>query len=166
MFLNAMEPPSELPAEDSPVAAWRLTRACALTPRAFMRHVAAVCAFLATIGLGFLAVGSPVVALCCVLQACAVAGFHLVYAAHVTDGEQVVLYPDRLVVFSFLGLSTQVHVFPTSWVQVETGRGRDDGAYWIRHGARRLPLGRHLPPLKRRRTIADIARALQSQRPS
>jgi uncharacterized membrane protein len=165
MLSSSIAPPSDSPAEDSPLAAWRLVRHCAVSPRTYLRHVAAICSFLAMIALGFFALGSPVVALCCVLQACAVAALHLLYAAHVTDGEQVELYPDRLVVVSFVGLSSQVHVFPTCWAQVETGRGRDDGAYWIRHGARRLRLGRHLPPLQRRRTVAAIAQALQGRRP-
>jgi uncharacterized membrane protein len=149
-------------AEDRPLAAWRLTRHCAVSPRAYVRHVAVVCAFLLAIALGFLALGSAVVALFFVLQACAVAGLHLLHAVHATDGEKVVLYRDRLVLFSFRGLRTRMHVFPACWVRLEKGRGRDEGAYWICYGARRLPLGRHLPLVKRRRTVAEIARALQN----
>ena len=151
-------------AEDRPLAVWRLTRHCTVSPRAYLRHVAAVCIFLATISLGFLVLGSPVVSLCFILQTCAVAGLHLLFAAHAADRENVLLYRDRLVVVTYDGLSTRVHEFPTCWVRVETGCGRDDSSFWLCHGRRRLALGRHLPPVKRQRTLAEIARALHTQR--
>ena len=154
----ALAPASSV--EDRPLAAWRLTRHCAMSPQAYLRHVATVCLALLTIALGFTVSGCPIVAACLLVQVLALLGLHLLHAAHATDGERVALYRDRLEVVCFRGFTTRVHAFPTCWVRLEPGRGRDDGSYWICHGRSRLPLGRQVPLPQRHRVMAEIRRAL------
>ena len=139
---------------------WRLTASCNFTPRAFMLHMGATALALLVLTSTLALLGNAVGAAICAANALLLLAGGMVYAVHVADGEQVLLYEDRLVVLLYRGLRTRSYSFNPCWAHFESGRGEDAGYYWLRCGEVRLPLGHHLPPVPRCMAVAEITTAL------
>lgn len=157
---STAEPAAAPTGRPPPLRHWRLTRGCAITPRAYMLHLCAIVLVLLGAAAAMAAIGSIGLSAALLLQALLVVGGGLFYAVHVADGEQVLLYPDRLVVRLHRGLKTRSYSFNPCWAHFECGRGPDAGYYWLRYGEIRLPLGHHLEPIPRCQAVAEITSAL------
>ena len=147
-------------ADEPLVAQWRLGRNCAMAPRAYFGHMAAATLLLLLFGLGFAAIGAPLVAVFCAAQTVAVLAGGAYFAVHAADGQQVLLYPGRLVVRTFDGLQQREQAFNPFWVRLQRGRGRQQDEYWLCCHDVRLPLGRHVTPARRRQVVVDMASCL------
>lgn len=153
-------PPVPSARSDEACQRWRLTAGCDFTPRAFMLHLCATSLALLVVTSTLAVLGNTVAAIICGASALLLFASGMVYAVHVADGEQVLLYEDRLVVLLYRGLRTRSYSFNPCWAHFECGRGDDAGYYWLRCGEVRLPLGHHLAPVARCMAVAEITTAL------
>ncbi|MDB5893987.1 MAG: Protein of unknown function transrane [Rhodoferax sp.] len=160
-FDAAEFPPAAAPdVGPPPMRHWRLTRRCSITPRRFMLHLCAMAAVLVGLAFALSALGSPSLAALCLVQVVVLLCTGLHFAVHAADGEQVVLYPDRLVVRHYDGLVARSYSLNPRFAHFECGRGADEGYYWLRHGDIRVPMGHQLPPVRRCLAVAEITTAL------
>jgi uncharacterized membrane protein len=153
-------PPMLAAKPDEACKRWRLTAGCDFTPRAFMLHLGASLLALLLVTCTLAVLGNTVAAVICGINALLLVAGGMFYAVHVADGEQVLLYEDRLVVLLHRGLRTRSYSFNPCWAHFECGRGDDAGYYWLRCGDVRLPLGHHLAPVPRCMAVAEITTAL------
>src|SRR3954469_17435443 len=70
---------------DDACVQWRLQRNCAMSPRSFMLHIAALAAVVAMVGIAFCAAGYPLVLCFCAFQVSALAAAAWVHATHAID---------------------------------------------------------------------------------
>jgi len=153
-------------------AQWILQRNCAMSPRAFMLHIAAAAALVAALGCGFCIAGYPVVLCFCAGQVLALAAAAWVHAIHAVDGERVVLTPGTIEVHTTRGLRSQTFRFDPCWAWLESaredGRDRPGGARSqppvLCGGGLRVPLGGCLADAQRRRFAAEFGRSLRQAR--
>jgi uncharacterized membrane protein len=131
-----------------------------MAPRVYFIHIGLTSLLLLLGGIGFALAGAPLVTVFCVLQMLAVMAGGGYFAMHAADGEHVLLYRRKLLVRAFDGLRVTEHVFNPYWVRLKRGRGRQGDEYWICSGGVRLPLGRHMPPARRRQAVSELASAL------
>ena len=155
-FVSAASPPDSRP----PLRHWRLTRGCSVTPRRFMFHLCAMALVLLGLAITLAALGSPWFAAFCLLQMVVLLVTGMRFAVHVSDGEHVMLYADRLVVRHYQGLGVENYSLNPRFAHFECGRGADEGYYWLRHGDIRVPMGHQLPPVRRCLAVAEITTAL------
>jgi len=161
--MNTEPEPADLTADtgeapDRTQQRWTLTRNCAMSPQLFALHVAAMCAVLGAIGLGFCIAGYPAILVCCLLQVLALVAAALVHALHAIDGEQIVLGPQALEVHITHGLRSRTVRMHPAWSRLERmDAGRPPA---LCCGSTRVPVAVHLCDAHRRRFVTEFERDL------
>ncbi|MGF6346678.1 DUF2244 domain-containing protein [Variovorax sp. W2I14] len=151
---------------DDACVQWRLQRNCAMSPRSFMLHIAALAGVVAMVGIAFCAAGYPLVLCFCAFQVAALAAAAWVHAMHAIDGERIVLTPGSLEVHATRGLRSQTFRFDPCWAWLEAARDDLAGSHppVLCGGGLRVPLGTYAAEAQRHRFAAEFSRSLRRAR--
>ena len=157
--------PAASAAAAKPLKVWKLTKGPCVSPRVFFQHVAVFCGVLLLGATLLLLADKPAAALACLLHTALSFGLAAWMAIHMADGDEVLLYCDALVVLRHSGLQCRRHMFPLAGLVIEGGHGGvGGGAYWFRHGQRRVEVGDKLDVITRCLAISEIAQTVAACR--
>jgi uncharacterized membrane protein len=139
---------------------WQLQRNCSIAPRQLLGVYLSLLAVSLSIAAMFWWQGVPWVLPFASAELLALGVALLVYARHANDGESIRLDGGRLTVEQSVGSRTWKVEFAPAWVRVEPEQG-DRSLVELSGQGRRVVVGRHVRPERRRQLAAELRWALR-----
>jgi uncharacterized membrane protein len=147
---------------------WMIKRNCSVSPKQLALVFASIVAVSCVFGVVFAAQGLWLVLPFVGVQLLAVAAAFLCYGRRAADYERIEIADGVIAVELVEGSRRSLRHLPVAWTRVEVGSAGGAGSVSLARAARgeRVPLGRHLPDVRRARLGEELKVALREAVPA
>jgi uncharacterized membrane protein len=156
----------ETPSMADPVRCWMIKRNCSASPMQLAWIFASIVAVSFVFGAVFAAHGLWLVLPFVGIETLAVAAAFFCYGRVAADYERIEIGGGEIAVEKQEGRQRTVRRLPVAWATVELQRRGEQVSVWVRVGAERIEVGRHLLDARRARLAGELQAALAGRAPA
>ena len=139
-----------------PVADWKFSRRCSLTPAQFQMSYVAVVLICSLVAVLFGSQGYWVIALCCFAEIVLAGALYLHHCLHAVDGERITLGPDGVLSVEVTrGLRRHRYLMNSAWVRLERSTSSLQ-RLWLCYRGMRVEVASQLNPQDRARAWREL----------